>query len=64
MEPFEVELVFCQEFFPVVSRRKKKKNSLSDDSHDVTKSFSANKSYHFFFYIKDLKPVAVAYAFV
>ena len=43
---------------------KKKKNSLSDLSHDARKSFSANETYHFFSYIKDLKPVAVTYAFL
>ena len=41
---------------------RKEKNHLSGLSHDVRKSFSANKSYHFFFYIKDLKPVVVTYA--
>ena len=43
---------------------KKEKNYLSDISHDARKSFSANESYHFFCYIKDLKPVAVTYAFL
>ena len=43
---------------------KKEKNTLSDLSHDARKSFSANESYHFFSYIKDLKPVAVTYAFL
>ena len=43
---------------------KKEKNSLSDLSHDARKSFSANESYHFLSYVKDLKPVAVAYAFL
>ena len=43
---------------------KKKKNSLSHLSHDARKSFSANETYHFFCYIKDLKPVAVTYAFL
>ena len=42
---------------------KKKKNYLSDLSHDARKSFSANETYHFLSYIKDLKPVAVTYAF-
>ena len=66
VEPFEVELAFSrivsggQEVFYT----EKEKNSLSDLSHDVRKSFSANESYHFFFYIKDLKPVAVTYAFL
>ena len=43
---------------------KQEKNYFSDLSHDVRKSFSANESYHFFFFIKDLKPVAVTYAFL
>ena len=54
----KVELPVFQEFFPVVKRSftlKKKRNSLSNRSRDERKSFSANESYHFFFYIKDLK---------
>ena len=43
---------------------KQEKNYFSDLSHDVRKSFSANESYHFFFFIKDLEPVAVTYAFL
>ena len=42
----------------------KGKNSLSDLSHDVRKFFSANESYYFFFFIKDLNPVAVTHAFL
>ena len=42
---------------------KKEKNYLSDLSHDVRKSFSANESYYIY-YIKDLKPAAVTYAFL
>ena len=42
---------------------KKGKNYFSDLSHDVSKSFSANESYYIF-YIKDLKPAAVTYAFL
>ena len=41
----------------------KEKNSLSDLSKDVRKSFSANESYQFFSYIKDLKPFAVTHLF-
>ena len=41
---------------------KKEKNSSSDLSHDVRKSFSTNESFDVFFYIKDLKPVAVTHA--
>ena len=37
---------------------------MSDLSHDARKSFSANESYRFFSYIKNLKPVAVTYAFL
>ena len=62
-----MKLAVFQEFFPVVKRPftlKKKKSSLSDLSHDVRKSFSANEYYQFFFYIKDLKPVVVTYAFL
>ena len=43
---------------------KKEKGTLFDLSHDARKSFSANESYHFFSKIKDLKPVAVTYAFL
>ena len=42
----------------------KGKNSLSDLSHDVRKFFSANESYYFFIFIKDLNPVAVTHAFL
>ena len=66
MEPFEVELAAfknsfrCQKVFYI----KNKKNYLPDLSHDVRKSFSANESYYFLFYIKDLKPATVTYAFL
>ena len=46
------------------SYTEKEKNDLSDLSHDARKSFSANESYHFLSFVKDLKPVAVAYAFL
>ena len=42
----------------------KGKNSLSDLSHDVRKFFSANESYYFFIFIKDLNPIAVTHAFL
>ena len=70
MELFEVELAAFQEFFSVdkgLLHQKDSftsKNSWSDLSHNVRKSFPANESYYFFFYIKDLKPVAVTYAFL
>ena len=43
---------------------KKEKNYLSDLFHYARKSFSANESHPFFSYVKDLKPVAVTYAFL
>ena len=62
METFEVELAVFSRILSggqKVFYAKQEKNSLSDLSHDVRKSFSAN-----FFFIKDLKPVAVTYAFL
>ena len=64
MEPFEVEfgcfsriLSGGQKVFYI----KKEKNSLSNFSHDIRKYFSANEYNHFFFYIKDSKPVVVCF---
>ena len=65
-----MELAAFQEFFSVVKRSFTSKRffyikkSWSDLSHDVRKSFPANESYYFFFFVKDLKPVAVTYAFL
>ena len=57
VELFKVELAAFQEFFPVFQRSFIQKRR-------TRKSFSANESYHFFSDIKDLKPVAVTYAFL
>ena len=43
---------------------RKRGEKFSDLSRDVRKSCSTNESYHVFFNIKDLKSVAVMYAFL
>ena len=54
-----MELIGCFSKIPSGGQKvlyvKKEKNYLPDLSHDVRKSFSANESYHGFFYIEDLK---------